>query len=69
MRAARPGPGEKGRRQRRACLRCDREFWSEGAHNRLCPACHESLKYQASEEPLYALNTAAARGQVRARRR
>jgi hypothetical protein len=29
--------------KRRLCLRCDREFLSEGPHNRLCQPCRESL--------------------------
>jgi hypothetical protein len=31
------------RMQRRRCLRCDREFLSEGSHNRLCQPCREFL--------------------------
>jgi hypothetical protein len=29
--------------KRRACLRCNRMFLSEGAHHRLCEACRGSL--------------------------
>ena len=29
--------------KRRLCLRCDREFPSEGPHNRLCQTCREFL--------------------------
>jgi hypothetical protein len=31
------------RMKRRLCLRCDREFLSEGPHNRLCQSCREFL--------------------------
>jgi hypothetical protein len=31
------------RMKRRLCLRCDREFLSEGPHNRLCQPCREFL--------------------------
>jgi hypothetical protein len=29
--------------KRRLCLRCEREFLSEGPHNRLCQPCREFL--------------------------
>jgi hypothetical protein len=29
--------------KRRACLRCNRRFLSEGPHHRLCGACRASL--------------------------
>ncbi len=41
--------------KRRACLRCDRMFLSEGPHNRLCQACREFLAASptpADEYPL-----------------
>ena len=28
----------------RKCLKCDREFKSEGDHNRLCDCCHDTNK-------------------------
>jgi hypothetical protein len=31
------------RMKRRLCLRCDREFLSEGPQNRLCQSCREFL--------------------------
>lgn len=41
---AKPKPKRTSRRlKRRACLRCDREFLSEGPHNRLCNVCREFL--------------------------
>jgi hypothetical protein len=30
------------KKTRRTCLRCDREFLSEGIYNRICPNCRES---------------------------
>jgi len=41
--------------KRRACLRCDREFLSEGPHHRLCQGCREFLAASptpAEEYPL-----------------
>lgn len=32
----------KKRKTKRVCLRCDREFMSEGIYNRICPNCRES---------------------------
>jgi hypothetical protein len=29
--------------RQRTCLRCDRTFWSEGPHHRLCQTCREAL--------------------------
>lgn len=42
--AAAPRPPE---RRRRACLRCQRSFLSEGAHNRLCGACGQAVRQEA----------------------
>lgn len=37
-------PGRsRTRMKRRRCLRCDREFRSEGPHNRLCQPCRAFL--------------------------
>jgi hypothetical protein len=33
----------RAKMKRRLCLRCDREFPSEGPHNRLCQPCREFL--------------------------
>jgi hypothetical protein len=34
------------------CLRCDRAFWSwDRRQNRLCPACHQTLEQEPSDEP------------------
>ena len=35
LRAIRPNL----QRRLRTCLRCDREFMSQGPHNRMCPRC------------------------------
>ena len=43
-------PFRRGRMKRRLCLRCDREFLSEGPHNRLCQSCREALA--ASPTPM-----------------
>ncbi len=32
----------KKKKTKRVCLRCDREFYSEGIYNRICPNCRES---------------------------
>ena len=44
------GAYHKGKRKRkkRKCLRCGKEFLSEGPHNRLCSSCkkiNESIGY------------------------
>lgn len=28
-------------RTRRACIRCEKPFWSEGAHHRMCGLCRK----------------------------
>lgn len=38
--------------QPRNCLRCERKFPSDGAHNRMCQACREHCQREPSpEEP------------------
>ena len=32
----------KKKKIKRVCLRCDREFMSDGIYNRICPNCRES---------------------------
>ena len=32
---------KKKKKSKRICLRCDREFMSEGPFNRVCPGCRE----------------------------
>lgn len=32
----------KKRKTKRTCLRCDRDFMSDGIYNRICPNCRES---------------------------
>jgi len=36
------GKRKKKKKNKRVCLRCDREFMSEGIYNRVCPNCRES---------------------------
>lgn len=47
-------PYQKKRRRKtgtlRICLGCDREFISEGIHNRLCPHCHDTLDYREGRD-------------------
>jgi hypothetical protein len=44
-------PHARKNRMLKKCLRCDREFLSEGNHNRICPACREiNAKYDWIEE-------------------
>jgi hypothetical protein len=40
--------------KRRNCLRCDREFWSEGPHHRLCQTCRQVIA--ASPSPVEEYN-------------
>lgn len=43
----------RGQKRRRACLRCDRPFWSTGFHHRLCEPCRRQLAESASQpEPV-----------------
>jgi hypothetical protein len=41
--------------KRRDCLRCDRKFWSEGPHHRLCQACRQSIASSPSPVEEYSL--------------
>ncbi len=36
---AKEGKMDKKKKTKRICLRCDREFMSEGIYNRICPNC------------------------------
>jgi len=36
------GRKRKRKKSKQNCLRCDREFPSEGINNRVCPNCRES---------------------------
>ena len=47
----------------RLCLRCDKAFASEGAHNRLCHACREALTKDPTTETNY--STTTVRGTAR----
>lgn len=41
----------KKKKDKRVCLRCDREFMSEGIYNRICPNCRESNANIVVNEP------------------
>jgi hypothetical protein len=41
--------------KRRDCLRCDREFWSEGPHHRLCHMCRQVIAASPSPEEEYSV--------------
>jgi hypothetical protein len=43
MRARVKAVRSRSKMKRRLCLRCDREFLSEGPHHRLCQSCREFL--------------------------
>jgi len=38
------------RRSVRQCLRCNKEFHSEGPGNRICPRCHEGYTQKSSRD-------------------
>jgi hypothetical protein len=41
--------------KRRNCLRCDREFLSEGPHHRLCQTCRQVIAASASPVEEYSV--------------
>jgi 5-methylcytosine-specific restriction endonuclease McrA len=41
--------------KRRDCLRCDREFWSEGPHHRLCQICRQVIAASSSPVEEYSV--------------
>jgi len=41
--------------KRRACLRCDQPFLSEGPHHRLCERCRQALAAMPTPEEVYSL--------------
>jgi 5-methylcytosine-specific restriction endonuclease McrA len=43
--------------KRRDCLRCDREFWSEGPHHRLCQICRQVIAASPSPVEEYSVLT------------
>jgi hypothetical protein len=47
---------------KRLCLRCDRRFWSEGPHNRLCDPCRSALATTPSPEEEYRLGAGHLQG-------
>ncbi len=48
--------------KRRNCLRCDREFWSEGPHHRLCQICRQVIAASPSPEEEYSVFSLHERG-------
>ena len=55
MRAHEQPTGSMTTRKRRLCLRCDREFLSDGSHNRLCQPCREFLAEAPTTTEEYSL--------------
>lgn len=56
-------PSSHGKRAaQRYCLRCDRQFWSEGAHHRLCQRCRQSIAASPSPVEEYSVVSLAERG-------
>jgi len=54
------------KKTKRVCLRCDREFMSDGIYNRICPNCRESnantgIIHPPDSVPDYILNLATRR--------
>jgi hypothetical protein len=41
--------------KQRNCLRCDREFWSEGPHHRLCQTCRQVIAASPSPVEEYSI--------------
>ena len=48
--------------KQRNCLRCDREFSSEGPHHRLCHACRQVIAASPSPAEEYSVVSLHARG-------
>jgi hypothetical protein len=48
--------------KRRNCLRCDREFWSEGPHHRLCQTCRQVIAASPSPVEEYSILSPHERG-------
>jgi 5-methylcytosine-specific restriction endonuclease McrA len=48
--------------KRRDCLRCDREFWSEGPHHRLCQTCRQVIAASPSPVEEYSVLSHHDRG-------
>ena len=51
-------PAKKDNLTQRDCLRCDREFLSEGPYNRLCKACLEYLSTSPTPAEEYTIGYA-----------
>ena len=52
-RARKYGGGNGKGKTRRVCLRCEQEFWSEGANNRICPGCRNMNQRHVSINGYY----------------
>jgi hypothetical protein len=48
--------------KRRNCLRCDREFLSEGSHHRLCRTCRQVIAASPSPAEEYSVVSIHDRG-------
>jgi hypothetical protein len=48
--------------KRRNCLRCNREFWSEGPHHRLCQTCRQVIAASPSPVEEYSVGPHHERG-------
>jgi hypothetical protein len=48
--------------QQRNCLRCDREFLSEGPHHRLCQTCRQVIAAGPSPVEEYSVVSLSERG-------
>jgi hypothetical protein len=48
--------------KRRNCLRCDREFYSEGPHHRLCHICRQFIAASPSPVEEYRIVSPYGRG-------
>jgi hypothetical protein len=48
--------------KQRNCLRCDREFRSEGPHHRLCRTCRQTIAALPSPEEEYSVFSLHERG-------
>ena len=46
----------------RNCLRCNREFWSEGSHHRLCQTCRQVIAASPSPVEEYSIVSPYGRG-------
>jgi len=59
---AKPHRRTRKKLKRRDCLKCDREFWSEGPHHRLCQTCRQAIASSPSPEEKHSLVSFYERG-------